>query len=272
MRLAVSTFDLANTITSGQFFRFQKVGEWYYCHERDKCFKVCQQESALFFEGVDESHITRLFGLTKQQEKSIELLKQDPTLIPLINKYKGLRVMQRDPWETLVSFQCSIMSNIPKIRKNMELLAQAFGKEIVVDGQKRHAFPNPGDINDLSKIKACATGFRARYIHAANRMVTDAFFEKLKKKKYEEAHEKLMDLPGVAEKVADCICLFALGKTEAFPVDVWIERVMQELYFNEERVKHDHMREFAKERWGKNAGYAQQYLYHWVRNKQKGID
>ena len=266
MEHKTSGFSLNHTLTSGQFFRFQKVDNWYYCQERDKCFKVCQQGNKLFFEGTDKAHITRLFGLSKQQEKAIETLAQDPTLLPLLKQYSGLRVMQRDPWETLVSFQCSIISNIPKIKKNVELLAQTFGKQVEFEGQ-RYAFPEPGEIDDLEKIKSCATGFRARYIHAANSMVTDSFFEKLKEEQYETAHGKLMEIPGVAEKVADCICLFSLGKTEAFPVDVWIERALRELYFNGKKVKHDEIREFAKKRWGKNAGYAQQFLYHWVRNR-----
>ena len=150
-----------------------------------------------------------MFGLDKKQAKAIEVLGEDATLLPLIEKYQGLRVMQRDPWETLVSFQCSIMSNIPKIKKNMELLARAFGSKAEFEGV-RYLFPNPGEINDVEKIKSCATGFRARYIHAANNLVTDKYFEKLRKKKYVDAKETLMELPGVAQKVADCICLFAV--------------------------------------------------------------
>lgn len=266
MQLSVSNFNLSHTLESGQFFRYQKVGEWYFCQERDECFKIRQQGNNLVFEGTDKAHIERLFGLSKEQKKAVKELATDLTLAPLIKQYKGLRVMERDPWESLVSFQCSIMSNIPKIKKNVDLLAKAFGKQVEFEGV-RHTFPNPGELNDLEKIRACATGFRARYIRAANDMVSDSFFEKLKRKSHEEAKEELMGLPGVAKKVADCVCLFGLGKSEAFPVDVWMERVMQELYFNGKKVKHDEIREFAKARWGKNAGYAQQYLYHWIRNR-----
>jgi len=98
-------------------------------------------------------------------------------------------------------------------------------------------------------------------------MVNDAFFIKLKKKKYEDAMNALIELPGVGEKVANCICLFSLGKTEAFPVDVWIQRMMTKIYFNGKKTKMKDIKKFAEKRWGKLAGYAQQFLYHWGRHQ-----
>lgn len=253
MKIGVDNFSLQHTLDSGQFFRYEKKGDWYHCQERDKTFKIRQKDSTLEFEGTTEKHVKRLFGLNQDYNTIIKELSKDKTLLPAIAKYKGLRVMERDPWETMVSFHCSIFSNIKKIRLNMKKISEEFGK----NGK----FPNPGELNDLAKIKKCATGFRARYIHGANSMVNDAYFEKLRKKNYAEAKNKLMELPGIGEKVADCICLFSLGKTEAFPVDVWIERMMTKIY----GIKTKQAREFADKRWGKNAGYAQQFLYHWGR-------
>jgi N-glycosylase/DNA lyase len=255
--MRVESFSLQHTLDSGQFFRYEKAGDWYECQERDKLFKIRQKGSELEFSGTDEAHIKRLFGLDQKYDKIIEALSKDKKLLPAIKKYHGLRVMRRDPWETLVSFQCSIFSNIKKIKLNMNLLAKEFGKD-----KGHHTFPGPGALNDLNKIKKCATGFRAKYIFGANSVVTNAYFEKLKKKNYEEAKAELMELPGIGEKVADCICLFALGKMEAFPVDVWIERIMTKAYFDGKKTKHKDIRAFAKERWGDLAGYAQQFLYH----------
>lgn len=265
MQITIKDFDLKNTIESGQFFRFEKLGEWYYCYERYSVLRLKQENNKIFVDG-DKNHALNLLGLTADYNKILAFLLQDTTLQPIIKKYKGLRIMNRDPWETLVSFQCSIMSNIPKIKKNMALLSAEFGQKIETPHQF-HAFPNPGELNDEKRIRKCATGFRAKYIFGANKMVNDTFFAKLKKMKYEYAKEKLVELPGVADKVADCICLFSLGKTEAFPVDVWIERVMQEIYFDGEKVKPKVIRQFAHDRWGEHAGYAQQFLYHWVRNR-----
>jgi len=256
MKIGVDGFNLQHTLDSGQFFRYEKAGEWYTCQERDKTFKIRQQGNTLEFEGTDKEHVKRLFGLNQNYDNIIKKLSKDKTLLPAIKKYLGLRVMERDPWETLVSFQCSIFSNIKKIKLNMNCIVREFG---------HGKFPNPGEINDLQKIKKCATGFRAKYIFAANSMVNDAYFEKLKKKKYEDAKMALMELPGIGEKVADCICLFSLDKMEAFPVDVWIERIMTKLYFDGKKTKVKEIRQFAKERWGELAGYAQQFLYHWGR-------
>ncbi len=264
MKIGVDNFSLEHTLDSGQFFRYEKIGDWYYCQERDAIFKIRQTGKELEFTGTDAAHIKRLFGLNQDYDKIIETLSQDKTLLPAIQKYHGLRVMQRDPWETTVSFQCSIFSNIKKIKLNINCLAKEFGKEIQPG---RYAFPAPGKLNDLQKIKKCATGFRAKYIFAANSMVDDAFFARLQKKKYGEAKQALMELPGIGEKVADCICIFSLGKTEAFPVDVWIERIMKKVYFKNQKVKLKEIREFADDRWGKNAGYAQQFLYHWGRHQ-----
>jgi N-glycosylase/DNA lyase len=258
MKTGVDNFSLQHTLDSGQFFRYEKKGEWYHCQERDKIFKIRQKGNVLEFEGTTESHVKKLFGLNCDYSKIIKELSKDKTLLPAIRKYNGLRVMQRNPWETLVSFQCSIFSNIKKIKLNMNCIVREFGK----NGK----FPEPGEINDLQKIKKCATGFRAKYIHAANSLVDDSYFEKLKKKKYENAMQELMELPGVGEKVADCICLFSLGKTEAFPIDVWIQRMMTKIYFNGKKTRMKDIKRFAHDRWGKNAGYAQQFLYHWGRH------
>ena len=124
-----------------------------------------------------------------------------------------------------------------------------------------------GKLDNLQKIKKCATGFRAKYIHQANKMVDDKYFEKLKKKNYQEAKKELMKLPGVGEKVADCICLFSLDKTEAFPVDVWMQRMMKK-YYKKEKLKD--IQQFAQQKW-KFPGYAQQFLFHWGRHQQPQV-
>ncbi|HLF54394.1 MAG TPA: DNA glycosylase [Candidatus Nanoarchaeia archaeon] len=263
MQIGVEDFSLQHTLESGQFFRYSKIGSWYFCQERDKKFKIRQEGKKLHFEGTSEEHIRKLFGLEQDYDNIIETLSKDKTLIPAIKKYKGLRVMQRDPWETLVSFQCSIFSNIKKIQLNMNRLAEEFGEK----KGEHYTFPRPGKLDNLQKIKKCATGFRAKYIHKANSLVNDEFLAKLKKKNYEDAKLELMKLPGIGEKVADCICLFSLGKIEAFPVDVWIERMMTKMYFDGKKTRTKEIRQFASERWGQLAGYAQQFLYHWGRNQ-----
>lgn len=252
MEIKIKNFSLKHTLESGQFFRYEQTGEWYRCFEREKRFRIKQTGNLLEFKGVNKKYVRQLFGLNADYVKIITGLGKDKKLLPALNYAKGLRIMQRDPWETLISFQCSVMSNIKKIQLNVKLLSEAFGKG---------SFPEPGQINNLQKIKKCATGFRAEWIHQTNDLVDDTYFTKLRRMKYENAVSELIRLPGVGKKVADCVCLFGLGKTEAFPVDVWMARVMQEKYKVDRNVP-----EFARSKWGKHAGWAQQYLYHWSRN------
>jgi len=263
MKLQAKNFNLAHTLESGQFFRYQKIGNWYYCCERDKLFKIKQTANEVEFEGTTKEHIEQLFGLGQNYEKILKKLKGDKTLHDAIKKYSGLRVMKRDPWETLISFQCSIMSNIKKIQLNMNKIAETFGKPLQLDNVTMHSFPNPGEINDLQKIKDCKTGFRAKYIHAANNLVDDKKMEKWSELEYEKLVEELDKIPGVARKVADCVALFGYGRGESFPIDVWMERAMKPYT---EHTKHEKILEVARKRWGEHAGYAQQFLYHSIRN------
>lgn len=266
MKITAPNFNLQHTLESGQFFRYQKTGNWYYCCERDKLFKIKQEKDEVEFEGTTKEHVEQLFGLGENYENILKKLSEDKTLRDAVQKYKGLRVMKRDPWETLISFQCSIMSNIKKISLNMNKLAETFGKHLELDGVKMHSFPNPGDINDLQKIKNCATGFRAKYIFSTNKMVDDAKMKKWNELEYEKLIEELDKIPGVARKVADCVALFGYGRGEAFPLDVWMERAMKPYT---EHTKHDEIRQIAYKRWGQHAGYAQQFIYHNIRNKSK---
>lgn len=190
---------------------------------------------------------------------------RDPALTSAVKRYSGLRILKQDPWECTIAFLCSQFSNIKKIKKNLECIAQQFGKPIIFKGKSFFTFPKPGEINDTAKLKACAVGFRAKYILGVNEQVSDAFFTRLHPLPYERAKEKLIELPGIGEKVADCILLFSLGFTEAFPVDVWMERALKETYFKGKKVSFKNMAAFGRQRWGKFAGYAQQYLYHWQR-------
>lgn len=266
MKIMVKNFNLQHTLESGQFFRYQKIGNWYYCCERDKLFRIKQQKEEIEFEGTTKEHIEQLFGLGQNYENILKKLSEDKTLQEAVKKYQGLRVMKRDPWETLISFQCSIMSNIKKIQLNMNKIAETFGKPLELDNVTMHSFPSPGEINDLQKIKDCKTGFRAKYIFSANTLVDDAKMKKWGELEYEKLIEELDKIPGVARKVADCVSLFGYGRGEAFPIDVWMERAMKP-YTN--KTKHDEIRKTAIKRWGNNAGYAQQFLYHHIRNKSK---
>lgn len=153
------------------------------------------------------------------------------------------------------------MANIPKIKQNLNLISSEFGKKIKLNNYSSYSFPCPGKISDLERLRKCKVGFRAEYIQSANKIKRD-YINNLANLDYSKTKHELMKIKGVGEKIADCVCLFSLDKLEAFPVDVWIKRVMQENYFDNKEVSNDKIREFASDYFGKYAGYANQFLYY----------
>jgi N-glycosylase/DNA lyase len=261
-------FSLRHTLESGQCFRWRQLPDgWHLCLEREKAFLVRQDGDTLAYRGASRAFIKNYFGLDGTFDRVLAALGADPLLAPAIRHCRGLRILGQDPWECTVAFLCSQISNIKKIRLNMGRIAEMFGTPLAFEGRMLHAFPAPGAIGDREKLGRCAVGFRANYILAASAMLTDAKLARIGRMSYERAKEKLLEVPGIGTKVADCILLFAFGKGEAFPVDVWMERVLREIHFKHRDVSLAQMAEFGRQRWGTLAGYAQQYLYHWSRTR-----
>jgi N-glycosylase/DNA lyase len=245
-------------------FRCSKKDDGYCLIAGDKIIKLKQEGNVLFFEGCSRKFINNYLALEEDYGRIIKSLQKDKFVAEAIKRYRGLRICRQDPWECLISFICSSASNIPKIQKNISKLAQSFGRKIK---NKAHAFPTRDEIKSLRTIRSCGCGFRSPYIFEAAKKADEKWLNSLRKLPYETAKKELMKLNGVGEKVADCVLLFSLGFGEAFPVDVWVKRVMEELYFNNKKTSEKKIREFARKKWGKHAGYAQEFLYHYRRNK-----
>ncbi len=182
----------------------------------------------------------------------------------------GLRLLNQPPFETLVSFIVSANNNLKRIKGIIRRICERCGRPFVFEGKTYYAFPEADKLAALSveALKECGSGYRAPYIKEAARMVAGGFdLEGLRAKSYGDAKKELMELPGVGPKVADCILLFSLGFRDAFPADVWIKRVLKEHYGfagNDRQVY-----AFARKRFGKYAGIAQQYLFFWQRDKDR---
>ncbi len=265
-KIHVPLFDLQKTLECGQFFRYKRTRDWYYINSRDLLFKVQQQGDKLIFYGVNKKFIKQFFRLGDPYEKIIKEISVDEHIKKAIKNNIGLRLIRQDPWECLISYICSQNSNIPRIQNKLNFLAKTFGQQIRLDNFETYTFPAPGQLNNLNKIKSCKVGYRAKYIFEANK-IDPKPLATLRIKHYNEAKEFLLNIHGVGEKVADCVCMFSLDKLEAFPVDVWIKRVMQENYFNNQDISNKKLREFAEQRFGKYASYANQFLYHSRRSK-----
>ncbi len=260
--IVANNFNLKATLESGQFFRYFPAGNGYNIVTRSSMFYVSQDKDKLYFDGTSSDFVSSFFGLNDDYS----ILLKDAKISKMMKQHTGLKLMKQDPWECLVAFVCSQMSNIKRITNNLNSISEYFGKPVKLKTHSLHTFPNPGDINDSALLDKCKLGYRAKYLLEINNKVTDKWLAALKKKSYADAKAELMSLFGIGDKVADCICLFSLGFGEAFPVDVWIERVMKEQYPELKNAKHKQIREFAAKKWGKMAGCAQQYLFHWRRN------
>ncbi len=187
---------------------------------------------------------------------------------------KGIRILKQDLWETIISFIISANNNIPRIKGIIERISKRYGEKITYNGEDYYSFP---DIESLSKasvedLRNLGLGFRDKRIYETTKMLMDGTItlEELEcEEDTDKLRDKLMSLSGVGGKVADCIMLFSLKRFDVFPVDVWVRRVMNELYINEEdenKVSKGLLQNLAKEKFGELAGLAQQYLFYQRRN------
>ncbi len=263
----ISNFSLKHTVESGQFFQYEKLGEGYIIWLDEDIFYVEQKEDGLNYSGILPGPLKYYLGIDDCYEKIISAISKDKHIRQAIKNHLGMRNMQQSFYECLIGYVCSANSNIPKIRKNVKLLAEFFGEEVEFLGKKYHLFPKPGKLNDLDKILEAKTGFRAKYIYKINKIVDEDWIREIRRKDYKEAKEMLMALPGVGPKIADCVCLFSLHHAQAVPVDVWIRRVVTELYFDNKPVKDEEIIKFMQEYFGKYAGYAAQFLFYFKRKQ-----
>lgn len=210
------------------------------------------------------------FRLNDNMKEIYKRIIRDSFMLDAVREFYGLRLTLSDPWETLACFICSTNNNLRNIKRIVSNLSRVFGEEVEVNGKLLYRFPPPLLVSkaDVSSLKRCGLGFRAAYLKNAARMCVERVdLSELAEMSYEEGRMELMRVEGVGEKIADCVMLFAYGKLEAFPIDVWVRRSMQEIYFKGGKATDAEIRKFARERWGEYAGYAQQYVYWYGRNK-----
>lgn len=212
------------------------------------------------------------FDLNVDYSQIKEKLSIDETMKSAMDYGYGIRVLNQDLFETLISFIISANNQIPRIKKSVNLIARLCGEKIDDD---HYAFPKADVLasqDPLEIREVCRVGFRDVRIVEASKMMADGFLENVLKCNLttEEINKKLCEIPGVGPKVASCISLFALKRTDSFPVDVWIKRVMEELYFKKP-VKKSEIATQAKKTFGSYCGYAQQYLFYYGRENKIGL-
>lgn len=272
LSLPVSDFNLEHTLECGQAFRWEKLGDSYIGVIGDALVKVAFDGRSLAVEAgspVDKKKIAYYFGLNEDLPRIYKEIGKDPNIRKAIRKFHGLRILNQDRWECLASFILSSYTNIPRIKKMISGLSEKFGQRLALDNIEGYSFPAAEKIAKapMRSLAVLGLGFRAAYIKDTAQDIASKKFDldELEDLNYGEAKKRLLSLKGVGEKVADCVLLFSFGKYEAFPVDVWIKRGVERLYFGGKKMAPKEAAAFARERFGPYAGYAQEYLYHYLR-------
>jgi N-glycosylase/DNA lyase len=227
--------------------------------------------------GYTESSIKhemiRRFGLRDDMEKIYKRIDTDRHMEAAIDELRGLRITENDPWEATLCFVISQFNNIKRIRGIIGRLTERFGDEMEMGDETVRSFPRPETLANapLAWIRSCGTGFRDKYIRkVAQECTSRVDLDEIGDLDYDKAKERLTGLYGIGDKVADCILLFGYKKLDAFPVDVWIKRVVETAYFNGRKRSVKQIHRFAERQWGGLSGYANQYLFHQGRIKKIG--
>lgn len=276
----IEDFDIEEVLECGQCFHFTKLGDKLYeLIAFGKYLRVKQDNTrvTLFDTTMEEYNHTwkRYFDLDKDySDIKDRILKLDNRLSDAIKAKPGVRILRQDFFETLISFIISQNKQIPHIKQIVHNISEKYGSKIYLnDNHVVYAFPTVEQLAVVTEeqLRECKVGFRAPYIKCATDMVASGQIceEKLLDMSVADAREALMTIKGVGEKVANCVLLFGLGFTDTFPVDVWMKRIMEYMYFDSPQDK-KLIESFAMEKYGDLAGYAQQYLFFYGRENGLG--
>lgn len=275
---AATNYDLAATLSSGQAFRWRLVdgawegvidGKWVHLRQEENGIRARTAVSVNNWDwlrhylqlDVNIAEVCATFPIDEPMQASIAACC-------------GLRLLRQEPWECLASFICSSTKQIVQIQQIIALLCERFGEPLIVPPGHMPAcsFPSFHRLAEATDrdLRECKLGFRAPYLLETARILRadEINLTALRKLSLAGARGQLVKLPGVGPKIADCVLLFAYGFPQAFPVDVWVMRALRQLYFPKRGVKIARLRKFSQTHFGTHSGYAQQYLFHYMRTKR----
>ena len=276
----IKSFELADIFDCGQCFRWNKQDDGSYTGVfKENVMNVQKNGDTVIFKGICNGDIKEIvqdyFDLNRNYEEIKETLSQiDDNVKTSIQYGQGIRILNQDLWEMIISYIISANNNIPRIKGIIERISKTYGKEIEWNGEKYYTFPTVEELKDVTveDYRKLGTGFRDIRLYETVHMILDkkVDLEKMQNNPNTmEVREQLLTLSGVGPKVADCILLFStLKRFEVFPIDVWVRRVMNELYIKNEdetKVNKKELEKLAHEKFGNLDGIAQQYLFYWKR-------
>ncbi len=298
------SLDPIRTINSGQVFLWEKYNNSWYGIDGNYVLKLTIKDKELYkfyenrkhhfgFENTEidynsfpenKNWIYHFFRLCDNQEKINKTLSKDQIIFNIYKKYKGLRLIRQDPFQCIISFVCASNTNITRIKFMLKNISRKFGKKVTYNDIDFNLFPN---VNELSKASiqdliGCGLGYRAKFVKSiSNEIKCNLDLKSLKDMEYINAKSELTKLFGIGNKIADCVLLFSLEKTEAFPIDIWVYRSLCQYYGwmfedsnirkskkiseNEYKLVHEKIHHY----FGEYSGYVQQYLYYHIRDSNK---
>ena len=276
----IDSFEPKDIFECGQCFRWNREENGSYTGVFSDCvLNVKKCEGNIVFNGnenVTEEKINEYFDLNRDYSKiKKELSKVDNNLLEATNFGSGIRILNQDLWETIISFIISANNNIPRIKGIIEKISKKYGKEIKFNEKSYYEFPTPKELSKatVEDLKNLGLGFRDVRVYETTKMINSKEFDldELYTLDTKQAQEKLLTLSGVGPKVADCILLFStLKRFDVFPIDVWVRRVMNDLYIHEQdekKLNKNYIRKIADTKFGTLEGMAQQYLFYWKREQ-----
>jgi len=274
LELSVECFNLKYTLECGQCFRWKCIGKNEYVGViYDRVIRIKQNNKNLLIWSNNTENLEQVvreyFDLNKDYstlEKKIA--KIDKHIAKSLQYSSGIRILNQPLFETIISYIISANNNIKRISRSVNDMSRMFGREVEFEGNKYYLFPTLEELKNITidDLLSLGTGFRARYIKKDVEYFIDNpnFLKDLMNLDTMKAREKLTSLAGIGPKVADCILLFSLKRGEVFPVDVWVKRIMEKLYFKE-NTSLKQIKEYAENNFLENAGIVQQHLFHNVR-------
>ncbi|MBA2432271.1 MAG: hypothetical protein H0V56_09160 [Chthoniobacterales bacterium] len=268
--LAAPHFDLAVTLDSGQTFHWEPHGVGFVGTIGHCALHIEQRGDELLVPRGAEEIVRHYFALDHPLEEICTSLPTDAAMVAARDYCRGLRIMRQPLWECLASFITSSMKQVAHIRQMSRALRERFGERLTENATKIYAFPGAERLAQATEqeLRACGLGYRAKNLLATAQLVSTgaAELEVWRDLPDDELRAQLCGLPGVGAKVANCVMLFAYERLRAFPIDVWIERVLKDQYFPRARkLTPQRLREFCDSYFGEHGGYAQQYLFHHAR-------
>ena len=274
-QLSLRDFNLAETLDSGQVFHWEDRGDGYLGTIGPNAAYVEQRGNRLSFAGVTAEVIRNYFALDHPLADIRRSFPDDPALQSASEYCEGLRIIRQPLWECLATFITSSMKQVAHIRQISKTLRQRFGKPVRLLDFEVSSYPTAARLAELDEaaLRRCALGYRAKHLLATARLIAsgEIDLDRWSSLSDNDLRERLCQLPGVGVKIANCVMLFAYERLRAFPIDVWIERVLKREYFpGKRKVTPGQLRAFCEKYFGEHGGYAQQYLFHHARKGGTG--